>query len=180
MRSLTCFNDAVCFCDASAEGWPIRWANEKWEVLTGEQEGLASAVVGMMVASTMLGGLKRLLGQPMQQTGTHVSCFECAVSVGVEEGWWRQVEGGGILPSCRPAKMRLHRTSPVTGSPSDRSPCRPARFRWVLPGQRAAVGYTRRSAPRGEAAGQAGSHLQSNRVHHRARWVIVWLERGGR
>lgn len=48
VRALTCFNDAVCFCDASAEGWPIRWANEKWDALTGEHKGLASVFVGVM------------------------------------------------------------------------------------------------------------------------------------
>lgn len=36
VRALSCFNDAVCFCDASEEGWPVLWANDKWDGLTGE------------------------------------------------------------------------------------------------------------------------------------------------
>lgn len=37
VRALSCFNDAVCFCDASEEGWPVLWANDKWDGLTGRR-----------------------------------------------------------------------------------------------------------------------------------------------
>lgn len=54
-----------------------------------------------------------------RQARTHqVSCFECAVSVGVEAGLVAPCGRRRKPASCRPASLRLHHTLPLTGSPT--------------------------------------------------------------